>query len=246
MRAILSAMSTPSNKPLGRRIPTDWQHVVRYNMAGLAEPVAKVERTLGMPVWAHLFYDQAAEGACVGFGLSHMMSILNHHRYDARWLWEQAKVYDEWSDTNPGDDNGTSVRAGADVLRQLGHVRILRSQDQPVNLVEGIQENRWATQVDEMRFSISQGIPVTIGINWYEGFDKPQRTGLSRDYFVNVSGSIRGGHCVCVIGASDRRQAFCFTNNWGQYYPRKVYVSYQNMQRLIQEDGEATLVTDRL
>lgn len=209
-------------------------------------PVTKVEKTLTMPAWAHLFYDQGNEGACVGFGSSQMMSILNKRRYDARWLWNQAKIVDEWPDTNPGDDNGTSVRAAMDVLRNQGHVRVYNKQDLPVNPAEGIQENRWATQVDELRFSISQGIPVAIGINWYDGFDYPRKTGISSDYWVNVSGAVRGGHCVCVVGASDRRQACCFTNNWGQSYPRKVYVSYSNMQRLIQEDGEATLVTDRL
>lgn len=199
-----------------------------------------------MPAWAHLYYDQGAEGACVGFGSSQMMTILNHHRYDARWLWEQAKVYDEWPDTNPGDDQGTSVRAGMDVLRQVGHVRVLRSKDNPAALVEGIQENRWATQVDEVRSCIAAGAPVTLGINWYEGFDNPQRSGASNDFWVNVSGQIRGGHCICVIGASDRRQAVSFTNNWGEYYPRKTFMSYSNLQRLLDEEGEATVVTDRI
>jgi hypothetical protein len=70
------------------------------------------------------FYNQGAEGACVGFGCSRMMSLLNRKRYDARWLWDQAKIVDEWPDTNPGDDNGTSVRAGCDVLRNRGHRRV--------------------------------------------------------------------------------------------------------------------------
>lgn len=230
---------------LGRRIPKDWEHVQKWAIAGLVKIPPKVERTLMMPAWAHAFYDQGSEGACVGFGSSQMMSILNKHRYDARWLWEQAKVYDEWPDTNPGDNNGTSVRAGMDVLRQVGHVRILRGKDNPASLIEGIQENRWATQVDEVRGSISQGVPVALGINWYAGFDHPSRSALL-DYWVNIAGSIRGGHCVCIIGASDRRQAVCITNNWGESYPRKVWISYSNLQRLLSEDGEATLVTDRL
>lgn len=237
-------MTQPSTGTLGRKVPTDWNHVLRWGIAGQIDIPSRVERTLSMPTWAHDFYDQGEEGACVGFGSSQMMTILNRHRYDARWLWEQAKVYDEWPDTNPGDNEGTSVRAGMDVLRQVGHVRILRGKDRPENLVEGISENRWATRVDEVRASISSGIPVTIGINWYEGFDNPQQYGL--DYLVQVTGQIRGGHCVCVIGASDRRQAVCFTNNWGTYYPRKVFISYSDLQRLLNEEGEATLVTDRL
>lgn len=237
-------MTSPSTAPLGRRAPSDWNHVQRFGLAGQINIVPKVERTLSMPAWAYRFYDQGSEGACVGFGSSHMMSIINHHRYDARWLWEQAKVYDEWPDTNPGDNEGTSVRAGMDVLRAQGHARILRGKSHPADLVEGIQENRWATRVDEIRSCIAAGVPVTLGINWYEGCDNPQRSGL--DYWVNLGGQIRGGHCVCIIGASDRRQAVAITNNWGEYYPRKVFMNYTNLQRLLDEYGEATVVTDRL
>ena len=68
------------------------------------------------------FYDQGREGACVGFGCSRMMSLLNRKRYDARWLWDWAKSTDEWPETNPGDDQGTSVRAACDILRSRGHV----------------------------------------------------------------------------------------------------------------------------
>ena len=68
------------------------------------------------------FYDQGREGACVGFGCSRMMSLLNRKRYDARWLWDWAKSTDEWAETNPGDDQGTSVRAACDILRARGHV----------------------------------------------------------------------------------------------------------------------------
>jgi hypothetical protein len=68
------------------------------------------------------FYDQGAEGACVGFGWSRCMSILNQELYAARWLWDRSKETDEWRDTNPGDNNGTSCRAAGGVLSQSGHV----------------------------------------------------------------------------------------------------------------------------
>jgi hypothetical protein len=94
------------------------------------------------------FYDQGREGACVGFGSSRMMSLLNRKRYDARWLWNKAKEIDEWPDTNPGDDNGTSVRAGMEVLRTQGLVRVHGDTPDPT---EGIAAYRWATTVDEVR-----------------------------------------------------------------------------------------------
>lgn len=230
--------------PLGRRVPVDWRHVERHPFAAAAT-VAQVERTLPMPTWAHGFYDQGAEGACVGFGSSQTMSILNRRRYDARWLWNRAKEVDEWADTNPGDDNGTSVRAAMDVLRLQGHVRVYAGADRPVALGEGIWRNQWAQSVDEVRTSIWMGVPVTIGVNWYSAFDRPVLVGPDVYVARGELGSIRGGHCVSVIGASDRRQAVAFTNSWGVDYPRKVFVPYAILERLLREDGEAAVVTDR-
>jgi hypothetical protein len=69
------------------------------------------------------FYDQGNDGACVGFGWSRCMTILNSgEQYTARWLWDRAKEIDEWPQTKPGDDQGTSVRAAGDILSKKGHV----------------------------------------------------------------------------------------------------------------------------
>ena len=38
----------------------------------------------------YCFDDQGEEGACVGFALSRMMSLLNRQKYDARWLNRRA------------------------------------------------------------------------------------------------------------------------------------------------------------
>lgn len=105
------------------------------------------------------FYDQGNEGACVGFGCSRMMSLLNRKRYDARWLWDVAKTGDEWPDTNPGDDNGTSVHAAAAVLQQRGHVawrkgyagRDYRHRDtETPDAADGIAAYRWATSAQQV------------------------------------------------------------------------------------------------
>lgn len=181
----------------------------------------------------------------MGFGCSMMMSILNGRRYDPRWLWDRAKEVDEWPDTNPGDDNGTSVRAACDVLRTKGHVRVYGGRDQAVNPADGISANRWALSVDEMRSSIKAGIPVTIGIDWVSAFDDPTPKG--REWWIGGPGwdrtRVRGGHCVCVYAASDRREAFKFKNSWLGW--PLCWLPYGAMELLLARDGEACLVSDR-
>ena len=145
------------------------------------------------------FYDQGQEGACVGFGSSRMMSLLNRRRYDARWLWNQAKRIDEWPETNPGDDNGTSVKAAMDILRTRGHVR---DGGTAVLEGEGIAANRWATRVDQVVGALSSP-------------------------------------------ANERMGAVRILNSWGGSWPHRVWMPYETLQRLLDEEGEATVVTDR-
>ena len=93
------------------------------------------------------FYDQGNEGACVGFGISRLASQLNRRTYDGFWLYHEAKKVDEW----PGEDyDGTSVRAGLDILRKVGHRVLENGVEAPPALSEGIRANRWARSVDDV------------------------------------------------------------------------------------------------
>jgi hypothetical protein len=125
----------------------------------------------------------------------------------------------------------------------------------------GVERYRWATTVDEMRTAIQDGLPISIGVTWYTNFDNPffrkDRPGTEDWIGVDTEGKVatastinnilsetRGGHCVCIYGASDVRQAFKVKNSWGDQYP-SVWLPYIVMQKLLDEDGEAALVTDR-
>lgn len=259
---------------LGRRVPTDFTHVEKYPLRFLAPTTPKsVEKVLHLPWW-HGSHDQGNEGACVGFGSSMMMAVLNTEqrrvagerpytvRYDPWWLWDQSKMVDEWEDTNPGDDNGTSVRASCQVIASQGLPRYERvwkllahnAFDWKPDGNEGIAAYRWATQIDEMRACIAAGVPISIGVNWYENFDDPIK--YSGHHWIGTNqwepnpratsdlGNIRGGHCVAVYGASDKRQAFRVKNSWGRSYPL-VWLPYSVMARLLSEYGEACIITDR-
>lgn len=254
---------------LGRRVPTDWSHVEKYPLRRLQLPtVDTVERKLDINTQWRDRYNQGAEGACVGFAASLAMSILNRWFYDARWLYDTAQIVDEWADTPPSE--GTSVRAAMDVLRTIGHRRRIYSAGSDptsgasyaADLQHGILANRWARTVDELRTSIANGVPFVLGCNWYAAFDRPEVTrtwlGLGRsEYWIGRTGALgrlRGGHAICGFAASDRRQAFGLCNSWGrEVYERGqlvagyplVWIPYDVIQRLIDEAGEATVITDR-
>jgi len=99
------------------------------------------------------YYNQGSEGACVGFALSRMMSLLNRERYDAMRLYREAQLVDDWADTPP--EEGTSGRAGCDILRLRGAWRMKRGVSVGPDPADGISANRWARNVDEIAACLS-------------------------------------------------------------------------------------------
>jgi hypothetical protein len=92
-------------------------------------------------------YYRQTRNSCVGFALSRGMSLLNRRKYNADWLYDEALKVDEW----PGEaDEGTSGRAGFDVLRTQGHRRKWGPFTLPARLADGIEANRWLTNVDDV------------------------------------------------------------------------------------------------
>lgn len=256
-------------KPLGRRTPQSFDHILTHPLE--IETVTTVNHVMSLPWW-HPSHDQGQNGACVGHGIAMERAVREKFerkqagvlpytvRFNPWWFWDQAKLIDEWSDTNPGDDNGTSVHAGYDVVRTRGAVRLSSTVTEgdypgPSALASlapdhqwSITSNQWATSVDAMRSCIARDQPVTIGVNWYSNFDNPVQVPVVNhtEWYIGRGsdlGTIRGGHCVCIYGASDARQAFRVKNSWGQAYPL-VWLPYTTMQRLLDEDGEAAVAFD--
>lgn len=112
--------------------------------------------------WYH-FYNQGRLSACVGFSLSRAITQFYKVLFDGAWLWNQAKASDEWDDTNPGDNNGTSIDAGARILNSQGSVLWSRREKEEPNPVYGIGEYRWAGSVDEILEALASPNYAEIG-----------------------------------------------------------------------------------
>lgn len=93
------------------------------------------------------FYDQGQEGACVGFATARALTMIERKRFDGRDIYHRAQKIDEW----PGEAyEGTSVRAGIDVVREEGPRQIKRGVTLDPNPDHGIAVNRWATSMDDV------------------------------------------------------------------------------------------------
>lgn len=169
--------------------------------------------------------DQGREGACVGFGITHEAAarpkeVEGLTGADAMRVYRRAQKLDPW----PGESySGTSVLAGMKAAVEEGW----------------FDEYRWAFGEEELWQVVGRTGPAIIGIPWYSGMYRLDEFG-----YVNVSGSVVGGHCLLVTGQSKRRNDYELLNSWWRWGPGRI--TREDLARLLSENGEAVIPVTRL
>jgi hypothetical protein len=223
----------------GRRVaidPRDDLHPIRARIGQAVE-----RRNITWALGHALTMDQGNTGTCVGHGLKALLMASPVKRgtptahptpYE---IYRRAILLDEWSDNDAEEhapdsalQAGTSVRAGAKALQDLG---LVSSYD-------------WAHDVNPMIDFLCGHGPVVIGVNWYDTMEEPDAHGLIK---IGPSASVVGGHCVCIVGWSQTHGRFQGVNSWGRSWgvDGRFSISAEDMERLIHEDGEICAPVER-
>lgn len=140
---------------------------------------------------------------------------------DAVRLYSTATQMDDFGGAYPPDDFGSSGLGGAKALQHYGFIAEYRHVfDFPTLL---------AVVIDQ---------PVMAGINWYEGMYDPDSLGV-----IRPTGSLSGGHEILIRGIDFSGKRFRLRNHWGTEWGLKgdCYLSFKDMERLMNEQGDVTV-----
>jgi hypothetical protein len=232
-RLILEIESDQANAGrLGRHVdhdPRSYQY--RFDTSGLI--VAPIRHTRHIPV-----LDQGDVGSCTGnaavgaLGTDPFYPTLSN---DTRALlgeplalnvYGAATVIDDAEGQYPPTDTGSTGLAVAKVLTTNG-------------LISGYTHT---FSLDDMLKALSV-TPVLLGINWYSSFDKPNTHGIVK---ITKNSYVRGGHEV-VADEITANNYVGITNSWTDAWGDKgrFYISFDDMGRLLSEDGDATVLVPR-
>ena len=196
-----------------------------------AEDHITAERTSGKALWANpIQLDQGTEGACVGFGWTGFLNAKPvKHEYDNEMgfdVYRRAQQIDEW----PGEDySGTSVRAGAKVLKERGHIDAYAFTQDAQTLA---------------LFVLNHG-PTPIGVDWHAGMERVDSEG-----YIYPTGRVRGGHCIIVdgvvFGVEGEVDRFRLRNSWGSSWGLngRCRIRVEDLQRLFSAGGTAGMAVD--
>jgi hypothetical protein len=183
--------------------------------------------------WARTLkaFDQGELGSCTGNGAVGVICTDPYKkagvRYSealARKIYTEASHHDTIVGAWPPKDTGSTVLAAMKALRSLGFTK----------------GYRWCFSLDDVLKTLSTLGPVEVGLNWYEGFDKPDAKGL-----VKVGGAVRGGHAFELLGVDAEKKLVWAINSWGPDWGLKgrFAFSWKDLDRLLHEQGEASTVT---
>jgi hypothetical protein len=182
--------------------------------------------------------DQGDVGACTGFGTEACASAdpfyaaipttlkarptgdANTDNKQALALYGSATALDSIKGTYPPDDTGSTGLAAAKAAQKAG-------------LIAGYQH---ALSLDAALKGLGT-LPCITGVNWYEGFDNPDKNGL-----VKISGSVRGGHEFCVYKIDVPNKLVWARNSWGLGFGLNgtFCFSWDDWGRLLDEQGDVT------
>lgn len=208
------------NHGLGRLAAKDARDAGYPMRAALSVPTGRLYRYWNDTAW---FGDQGATPACVGFAWAHWLTdgpVTHKGTPDPLFIYQAAQKRDEW----PGEDYaGTSVRAGAKVLKEAG----------------SLKEYRWAANIEDVVQAVLELGPVVVGTNWYSAMFTP----VYGDR-IAPTGSVAGGHAYLLNGINLKRGLFRLKNSWGRDWAGdgRAMISVEDMERLLfLEDGEACI-----
>ena len=82
---------------------------------------------------------------------------------------------------------------------------------------------RWTTDIDTVKAVLAEGYPVVGGFTVHDSF-----YAYSGGVYDRTSGSMLGGHAMCVVGYDDDRRAFYIVNSWGEHWGENgfMWMSY--------------------
>lgn len=174
--------------------------------------------------------DQAAQGACSGFGAANTLAVAPYRKPMtdelARTFYDGAKRHDEWA----GEDyEGSSVQGAMSFL--LAESTYLR-------------DYWWCTTADELGHAVSLRAAVEVGTWWTDGMWEPDGDG-----FVAPTGGRVGGHAYCIGGIDLARDAYRIDNSWGTSWGRdgSAWIRRGDLHDLVfGQEGEAVMPRKRV
>lgn len=177
--------------------------------------------------------DQGSTSHCVAYSWSHWIEDgpviqdgITPNRpkpmLDPARLYKECQLRDPWPGTNYA---GTSIRAGAKILKDLNIIK----------------EYRWASSVVDISNALLTVGPVVVGTKWYKNMSRPNSKG-----YVTPTGTNEGGHAYILNGVNTVKRVFRIKNSWGKDWGVSgfAFITFDDFEKLLKDGGEGCVAIE--
>lgn len=216
--------------------PRDHLYLMRRQLATPTEPLPTRRSWL----FRGPILDQGNTGTCEGHAWRDFLRCAPVQTKTGPSAWDiyrGAVSLDPWTtndaeaglpDNDPGLQGGTDTRSPAQWLTSKGRLK----------------SYLWAfTLADTTAWLLRNG-PVVLGINWYASMFTPDAQGVVR---ILSGSALAGGHAILARGCDAKKGMVHCVNSWGSTWGKQgqFYIPYEDMERLIAEDGEVCTAVEQ-
>lgn len=119
-----------------------------------------------------------------------------------------------------GTYQGSTIRAGAKVLKKLGFIK----------------EYRWTRDINDLCKGLLVFGPVVVGTQWFSDMMKPDASNK-----IKPTGNSAGGHAYLLDGVDMNAGILRIKNSWGRRWGDNgfAYINIEDFDKLLKDRGDA-------
>jgi hypothetical protein len=239
------------DRRLDRLPPSDWRHYEKFPLTASMRATLEAPRpvVLGINWYSSFMTPEKDSSGRYWIGRGDLGSLAGGHAICVRpFNWTDAMTWYKYYDQ--GEEGRCAQFAASRAMSLLNRRRYEIREDREAGRwlywrAQSIDEWRGGSYPNAYPFYEGTSVRAVLEILRTQGPIRYNETAPRVEDGISAYRWLRFAIDVAKVAGYGDKDYVPLLNSWGKYYPHYVYIPLDTLERLIQEDGEAGVPTDK-